>query len=59
VSSVVDRMSALERAARRAWLEKAVDQKSGVCPDCGRFARLARQIGRRVYECLDCWDARA
>lgn len=59
MSSVLDRMSKLERDTRRAWLANAVDHRQGVCPACGTFTTVARQLRRRVYECLQCWDDRS
>lgn len=58
MTSILDRMSQLERAARRAWLLNAVRTKFGICGTCGARAFVARQERRSDFECLDCWDGR-
>lgn len=58
MSSLLDRMSALERAARRQWLLNAVRTKFGICGACGANVFVARQSRRSDFECLDCWDGR-
>lgn len=58
MTSAVAKMSKLEQAARRAWLEKSVDQRYGVCAGCGEPKFVARQANHRRYECLDCWDVK-
>ena len=55
--SLLETLTARERAVRREWLENAVRRKArGACDSCGRQTEVARQARRRVFECVVCFE---